>query len=209
MENKKPFLQSLKEKLFGKKTINLNSIHKKHSSLFKKQNFSDIEKKIKVASSITEAIRLSALNKKVDDLIKESIHSEQEIHENALNESKKFNELHKMNLLETEKKLLMLSSNSKELKSVAVELKKHVIVTDFDRINSLVKEKQKISLNEVAKKLKLIPIRVAECANVLEKAGLIEIEYPALGAPKLIIKGFKEKEQELKKQLKENKNKKK
>ncbi len=187
----KNFLSSVRNKLFGRKTVNLSLIEEKHPiQVSNSLHPLVVEKSIKEASSITQALKLAELDKKTDELISKSIHSSQEIHEQALQEVKQFHKLNDLDLGKTMEKLSKTSSNSPDFKSVAVEVKKHVIVTDFDRINSLVKEKQKISLNSVAKQLKLSPKRVAECANVLEKSGLIVIDYPTIGAPQLLVKNF-------------------
>ncbi|MBN2127538.1 MAG: hypothetical protein JW703_04060 [Candidatus Diapherotrites archaeon] len=204
MNEKKGLIELIKEKIFRSKK-NKNRIEAHPVVQYEKATPEKTEKSLKEVSSIQEALRLAAMDKKTDELINASVHSSEEIHDTALNEAKKINSLKKLDLNETEKQLESITSDSSELKELAVKVKTHLIITDFDRINSLVKEKQKISLIAVAKQLNLTQKRIAECAHILEKTGLIEINYPAIGAPVLMIKNFNENQKELIKKKKEEK----
>ena len=68
-----------------------------------------------------------------------------------------------------------------EIKGIATELKKHRIITDFDRVLTLVDDEGRISIGEAAKRLEISKKRVEECAEILEKDKLIEISYPPIG----------------------------
>lgn len=79
-----------------------------------------------------------------------------------------------------------------KIKGMAIELKKHRIVTDFDRIISLVNKRGKIKLGEIAKNLNISKKRAEECCNLLEEEGLVEIEYPAIGDVWVEVKDYKD-----------------
>lgn len=62
------------------------------------------------------------------------------------------------------------------------------IVTDYDRIFDLVKNRQKIKLDEIARLLALKEERIAQELQTLEDNGLIEVNYPAFGEPLICYK---------------------
>lgn len=65
------------------------------------------------------------------------------------------------------------------------------IRTDFDRLIEFVEEKGSVTKFQVSKSLEMSPKRVQECCDVLEQAGLVKINYPALGVPKVSVMGKK------------------
>ena len=90
-----------------------------------------------------------------------------------------------------------------EVKGVAVELKKHRIITDFDRILSLVHLEGRVKLGEISKKEKIERNRVLECAEVLETSGLVNIVYPTIGDPFIQLKDYVP-QKKIKKKVKKN-----
>ena len=67
------------------------------------------------------------------------------------------------------------------------------IETDIDKLMKIIDEKKIIGLEELSKILKINPDRLEIWAKILEDSGLIEIEYPILGLPKLRKKEWKTK----------------
>ena len=67
------------------------------------------------------------------------------------------------------------------------------IETDIDKLMKIIDEKKIIGLEELSKILKINPDRLEIWAKILEDRGLIEIEYPILGLPKLRKKEWKTK----------------
>jgi len=68
-------------------------------------------------------------------------------------------------------------------KSMKGEMK--VIETDIDKLINIVERKGPITILALAKELNVEPEQIEEWANILEERGLIEIEYHAIGPPKL------------------------
>ena len=60
-------------------------------------------------------------------------------------------------------------------------------MTDFDSIEEFIKSKNKTSAAEISEELKIPKKRVLRVALVLEKAGLVEVSYPAVGSPKIVF----------------------
>jgi len=102
----------------------------------------------------------------------------------------------------------MLQRSATE-KSTPTELKKKRIVTDFDRTLSLVTEREKVRINEIASELNIAPSRVEECCDILERGNLIEIHYPAIGKPYVQIANYAELKAARKEKEKDEKPKKK
>lgn len=67
------------------------------------------------------------------------------------------------------------------------------IETDIDRLMKIIDEKKIIGIEELSKALKISPDRLEIWAKILEDGGLIEIEYPIIGLPKLRKKEWKTK----------------
>ncbi len=86
------------------------------------------------------------------------------------------------------------SSNTKPLKKEEAVEEKHFIPknvsigtyeTQIDAVYKAVKEKGKISIDEIAKQWKVRQELVQEWAKILEEHKLVQIHYPALGSPEL------------------------
>jgi hypothetical protein len=83
------------------------------------------------------------------------------------------------------------------------------IETSFDRLLRLVQLKGIINLNDAAKQLGMNKKDVQECAEILERNKLIQLNYPPIGAVKLVYPGYLEWKQKQKvKEREEKKNKK-
>lgn len=62
------------------------------------------------------------------------------------------------------------------------------IITDYDRIFELVKRRQSMKLDEIARVLALKEEQVAQELQTLEDNGLVEVKYPAFGEPLIVYK---------------------
>ncbi|MFH1588647.1 MAG: hypothetical protein ABIA76_04905 [Candidatus Diapherotrites archaeon] len=61
------------------------------------------------------------------------------------------------------------------------------ILTDFDSIESFIESKGSTNAAEISRALGIPKKRIMNCALVLEKAGLIDVKYPAFGSPKIVF----------------------
>jgi hypothetical protein len=84
-----------------------------------------------------------------------------------------------------------ITKEKKEIKGKIKEIREKKIVTDFDRLLQLVKEKGTVNEKEAAKKLNLTPERIKECYTILEKNDLVKLEFPVFGGVKIIAKNQK------------------
>lgn len=64
----------------------------------------------------------------------------------------------------------------------------HVIETSIDELISILKKKEKMSISEVSEFLKIPQKQMEPILNALEESGNIEIKYPVIGEPKIILK---------------------
>ncbi len=62
------------------------------------------------------------------------------------------------------------------------------IVTDYDKIYELVKNRQAIKLDEIARLLGMKEEKIAQELQTLEDNGLVEVKYPAFGEPLICYK---------------------
>lgn len=62
------------------------------------------------------------------------------------------------------------------------------IVTDYDRIFELVKRRQTMKLDEIARVLALKEEMVAQELQTLEDNGLVDVKYPAFGEPLIVYR---------------------
>ncbi|MDO8538141.1 MAG: hypothetical protein Q7S21_04605 [archaeon] len=148
--------------------------------------------------------RLQHIESKIDQLMKQYNISETEIKSeverlDAGQLVKDFDKL--INLIELEHKANSLVQQpisynpfdkteqqlikKQEVKSIIKEVQMHRIVTDLDRILSFVKENRTVSLKDINQKLNIDRKRITENAEILEKHGLIKIEYPPVGDMRL------------------------
>ncbi len=118
-----------------------------------------------------------------------------------------------MGLNKIEKKISVIPSVTdkkvvhREILGLIEEIKKHVILTDFDRVYDSVVLNKKVSSNVLAKNLNIPKARVEECGEILQDDKLIEIDYPAFGDEVLQVPGYREKEIEEKEKKKREKKK--
>ncbi|NIM47152.1 MAG: hypothetical protein GTN40_03270 [Candidatus Aenigmarchaeota archaeon] len=67
-------------------------------------------------------------------------------------------------------------------------MKDNVIETSIDEFIQVLKEKGKISVSEAADFLSATQKQIEPWLNILEENGIIEIEYPVIGEPKIVLK---------------------
>ena len=70
-----------------------------------------------------------------------------------------------------------------EVKGIATEIKKHRIVTDFDRVLMYILENERASFGKISKELGIPGKRVEECCKILKDESQIEVIYPVVGDP--------------------------
>lgn len=91
------------------------------------------------------------------------------------------------NILDEQK----VESKIKKIKSIVTEIKKHKIMTDFDKVLNQVRDYSKVEAGNLSKLLKIKRKRIMEIAEILEKEDLIEIKYPPVGGVLLVNKDSK------------------
>jgi hypothetical protein len=64
----------------------------------------------------------------------------------------------------------------------------HVIETSIDQLIQFLKEKGKMNVSEAADFLKMTQKEIEPILNILEENSIIEIKYPVIGEPKIILK---------------------
>lgn len=64
----------------------------------------------------------------------------------------------------------------------------HVIETSIDELIRILKQKEKMNISEVSDFLKMPQKQIEPILNVLEENGIIEIKYPVIGEPKIVLK---------------------
>ena len=79
-----------------------------------------------------------------------------------------------------------------------------IIETPIDELARILNERKKISLSEAAKLLKTNETQVEEWVKILEEHGFVELIYPALGEPQIVLKSLEKKELVKKKKEIEN-----
>ncbi len=96
---------------------------------------------------------------------------------------------------------------AEEVIGIATEIKKHRIVTDFDRVMGLVKERGRVKFGQVAKELGIPIKRVDECCRLLQEEKQIEISYPPIGDPAAMSMDYRQREelQRIKKRIEKQK----
>ncbi|HLC79451.1 MAG TPA: hypothetical protein VJG83_03390 [archaeon] len=79
---------------------------------------------------------------------------------------------------------LPVTENAKQVEEVvgiATEIKKHRIVTDFDKLITLLVQKGRMKFTDIAKELSISMDKVEECCRILQQEKLIEVVYPPFG----------------------------
>ncbi len=64
----------------------------------------------------------------------------------------------------------------------------HVIETSIDELIQALKERGKMNVSEAADFLKMTQKQIEPILNILEENSIIEIKYPVIGEPKIILK---------------------
>jgi hypothetical protein len=64
----------------------------------------------------------------------------------------------------------------------------HVIETSIDELIQVLKERGKMNVSEAADFLKMTQKQIEPILNILEENSIIEIKYPVIGEPKIILK---------------------
>ncbi|MFH1239804.1 MAG: hypothetical protein V1672_01180 [Candidatus Diapherotrites archaeon] len=90
------------------------------------------------------------------------------------------------------------SHKKDQIKSIAKEIIKYKIVTDFDNVLQYVKSHGKVSENQLVKDLKIDRKRLHAATEVLENNELIKIEYPPFGSAIIYDAAYKKPEKEKK-----------
>ncbi len=153
----------------------------------------------KKSAGTVKGEQLEELDRRLDTLMKKYSLSEQEL-EGKIGGADSANMMDSMNrligVLEAEKRknqpgterietaIKMTGFMQKmETKAVGVdtEIKKNVIVTDFDRVYLLVNERGKISIGEIAQELHMPKQKVEECCFILRREKQLDVVYPPFG----------------------------
>ncbi len=160
--------------------------------------------------------KLLELEKRINDLMKKYDISEGEIEERLGNVStsdllESINKL--ISIIELERKTKLKESEEQqpkkiatamrvtepvkikqqsieEIKGIATEIKKHRLITDFDKVVNFIAEKGKAKISEISKETGINKKKVEECCKVLEKEKQIDLVYPAIGEPIARIKNY-------------------
>jgi chromosome segregation ATPase len=69
-----------------------------------------------------------------------------------------------------------------------------LIETQIDELARIVAERKKITVREAAKLLKTSESQIEEWVRILEEYGFVELIYPALGEPQIILKEINQKD---------------
>ena len=79
-----------------------------------------------------------------------------------------------------------------------------IIETPIDQLAKLISERKKIPLGEAAKILKTNETQVEGWVRILEENGFVELVYPALGEPQIVLKSLEKRDLSKKKKEFEN-----
>jgi len=83
--------------------------------------------------------------------------------------------------------------NQKKPEAATSKIPIDQIETDIDKLMEIIDEKKIVGLDYLSKALKISTEKLEVWAKMLEDRGLIEIEYPIIGLPKLRKKEWKQK----------------
>lgn len=83
--------------------------------------------------------------------------------------------------IETAMRFTEATAVQEEAKGVETEIRKNVIVTDFDKVYSMVQGSGRIGVNEISRQLGIPKGKVEDCLNVLRREKQVEVIYPAFG----------------------------
>lgn len=165
---------------------------------FKKKEKQGVPVRIKEENhyAVLEPINSSKQNKEISqpkkELIKEEIKPKTEevkpiiVTESILQKEVKTEPTQKEVLIKNKEKTTELEESVSRIPTNHIE-------TDIDRLMKIIDEKKVVGIDEISKILKISPDRLENWAKLLEDRGLVEIEYPILGLPKLRKKEWKKK----------------
>ncbi len=89
-----------------------------------------------------------------------------------------------------------MEQKEEKKKTVSKDIKELDVVTDYDKILKLVKEKGSITAKNAAKELGIKMDGFTKCCQVLEDSRLIKLEYPAIGSVKIVDIDYDPKKKE-------------
>lgn len=75
----------------------------------------------------------------------------------------------------------------------------HVIETSIDDLIRILRQKERMSISEISDFMKMPQRQIEPLLNILEENGIIEIKYPVIGEPKIILKSNAPEKIEIKK----------
>lgn len=99
----------------------------------------------------------------------------------------------------------LVSQKKDKKKMVGIEktLEKKELITDFDKILEIVRQKGQIKLSELTVLLKMDKNAIKEACDILEENNLVHLEFPPIGEPRVVDINFEK--QKNKKNVKETK----
>ena len=68
-------------------------------------------------------------------------------------------------------------------------MENNIIETSIDELIEILRKKEKMTISEVANSLKVTQKQLEQWIDVLEEKGIIELKYPIIGEPQIILKG--------------------
>ncbi len=78
-------------------------------------------------------------------------------------------------------------------------MKDNVIETSIDEFIRVLREKKKMGISEAAEFLNVTQKQLEPWLNILEENGIIEVKYPVIGEPKIVLKSTAPEKIEIKK----------
>jgi len=148
----------------------------------------------KILDAKKDEIKLSELERiKVNDIMSKDviIISEKELITDASELMYKYH-VNRLPVLDDKKKLIGIVTKEDIIRGITKEFfeksmkgEMSVIKTDIDKLISIVERKGPISILALSKELNVDPEQIEEWSKILEEREMIEIEYHAIGPPKL------------------------
>jgi DNA-binding transcriptional ArsR family regulator len=82
-------------------------------------------------------------------------------------------------------------------------MENNIIETSIDELIEVLRKKEKMTISEAANSLKVTQKQLEQWIDVLEEKGIIELKYPIIGEPQIILKGTIPEKIEIKAEKKE------
>ena len=82
-------------------------------------------------------------------------------------------------------KIPNLEEARKTMREKLTKIPINMIETDIDKLMVIIEEKKSVNVKDLSKALNVKVERIENWAKILEEHGLIEIEYPIIGLPRL------------------------